>query len=165
MTSTTNGSGAAVPTSSSDDDIRPVPHTVEPFGVTATLQIGAAVIVDAATNALDRSHLAHYEEAGAEERRRRVESLFQVLIDSLHQRDLVAMQRYAETVARERYEGGFDVFEVQTAFNVLEEATWRHVVASVDPAGLGYCAAESAYLVRLGNSSNTSDHRRAAGDD
>ena len=47
------------------------------------------------------------------------------------------MQRYAETVARERYEGGFDVFEVQTAFNVLEEATWRHVVASVDPAGLG----------------------------
>ena len=141
MMSTTNGSAPEVSTSSSDRDGRPVPCTEVPFDVTARLQIGATAIVDAATKALDRSHPAHYTEAGPEERRRRVESLFQVLIDSLHQRDLGAVQRYAETVARERFEGGFDVFEVQTAFNVLGEATWRHVVASVDPAGLAEASA------------------------
>ncbi len=115
---------------------RPVTHAQQPFAVTAVLERGTAAIVDAASSALDRSQLAHYDDVGADERRRRIRSLFEVVLASLDQRDLVPIQRYAETIAHERFEGGFGISEVQTAFNVLEEATWRHVVVSTDPAEL-----------------------------
>jgi hypothetical protein len=46
------------------------------------------------------------------------------------------MSIYAEKVARERFEDGYDVSEVQAAFNVLEQAMWRRVVDATAPAEL-----------------------------
>ena len=102
------------------------------FDVTVLLEREAEAIVDDATAALERSHLAHYEEVGTDERRRRVQSLFDVVLTSLRQRDLVPIHHYAEAVARERFEAGVSIAELQTAFNVLEEALWRQVVSATD---------------------------------
>jgi hypothetical protein len=50
--------------------------------------------------------------------------------------------RYAESVAHERFNAGFGISEVQTAFNAIEEAAWRGLLASgpaadvVEPIGL-----------------------------
>lgn len=153
MTSSTQDPAARRSTRSIDwasGNGRSVAHLLEPFEVTASLQLGSAAIVDAACQALDRSHLAHYEDVGADERRRRIQSLFEVVIASLDQRDLVPVQRYAEAVARERFDGGFDVSEVQTAFNVLEEVTWRHVVMSTDPASLAEAIGAVATVLGAG---------------
>jgi hypothetical protein len=104
--------------------------------VTDVLERESAAIVEEAAGALERSGLAHYDEVGTAERRRRVQSLFDIVIVSLNERDLVPINRYAEAVGRERFEAGVGVAEVQTAFNVLEEAMWRRVVAATEPADL-----------------------------
>lgn len=91
-------------------------------------------IVDEAEAALARSHARHYEAAGKAEVRRRLERLFEHLLDGLRDRDLEPMISYAEALAEERFESGYDLVEVQTAFNALEEASWQHVLSDLDPA-------------------------------
>ena len=39
---------------------------------------------------------------------------------------------WATRVSRERFSSGYDLFEVQTSINVLEEAIWRMVLSSVE---------------------------------
>ena len=58
--------------------------------------------------------------------------LFRLVVDAIHDRDLAEMSLYAEEVATKRFDQGFDISEVQAAFNALEEAMWRHLVATVD---------------------------------
>lgn len=93
-------------------------------------------IIEAAAHALERSHLPHYAKAGASVSRERLAELYALLVDSVDKRDLRPMIDHAERVARERFAAGFDIREVQTAFNVLEEATWTAVVDAIPPRDL-----------------------------
>ena len=93
-------------------------------------------ILDEAFSALQRSHITHYEVAGEEFTRQRLADLFGLVVDAIRDRDLSPMVTYAEQVALERFNAGFDVAEVQTAFNSLEEAMWRCVVRTEPPTGL-----------------------------
>ena len=52
----------------------------------------------------------------------------------MKERNLGPMIAHADTVARERFASGFDLWEVQTAFNVLEETIWQRILAEM-PAG------------------------------
>lgn len=103
----------------------------------------AGEIIDEAARSLERSKLKHYQAVGATVSRKRLEELFSLVVRCLGERDLVPMVDYSTAVARERFADGFDIHEVQTAFNVLEEAIWRRVVAGVPPEQL----AESIGLV------------------
>ena len=47
-----------------------------------------------------------------------------------------AMIRYAENLAQERFSAGFDLYEVQRAFNVLEEAVWKQIIIDCPPTQL-----------------------------
>jgi hypothetical protein len=94
-------------------------------------------IVDQAAAALDRAHLAHYEAAGGELRRARLERLYDLVAQAVAERNLTAIQHHGASVAQERFTAGFDLLEVQSAFNVLEEALWRTLVAEVPAAELG----------------------------
>lgn len=91
-------------------------------------------IVEAADAALARTHTRHYEAAGPDEVHRRLEALFDRLLEALGSRDLGSMLAYAQQVAQERFNAGYDLSEVQTAFNALEEATWSRVFAELEPA-------------------------------
>jgi len=91
-----------------------------------------AIVADA-EEALGRAHSRHYESAGAERVHARLESLYGVLLEALERRNLGPMLGYAHQVAKERFDAGYDLSEVQTAFNALEEAIWRHVFADLDP--------------------------------
>jgi hypothetical protein len=91
-------------------------------------------IVDAAESALERTPARHYETAGAGEVRRRLEALFDHVLDALSSRNLGPALAYAEQVAEERFNAGYDLSEVQTAFNALEESTWSRVFAELDPS-------------------------------
>lgn len=43
------------------------------------------------------------------------------------------MVQYTERIARQRYLTGFELFEVQTAFNVLEEVIWKRIISQMNP--------------------------------
>ncbi len=100
----------------------------------AVLGEARSEILEEASLSLERSRLEHYGASGKEELRRRLEALFDIVVDCLGARRLDRVVKYAEEVARDRFNAGFGIGEVQTAFNLLEESMWRRVVAGV-PSG------------------------------
>jgi hypothetical protein len=91
-------------------------------------------IVGDAEAALARTHSRHYESAGPEAVHARLELLYDHVLEVLERRDLAPALAYGERIAEERFSAGYDLAEVQTAFNALEEATWKHVFAELEPA-------------------------------
>jgi hypothetical protein len=90
-------------------------------------------IISAATEALGRTTARHYVAAGAGVRHQRHEALLDHVIEAIDNRDLRAVIAYAERIAQERFEAGYDLSEVQAAFNALEEAAWSRVFALLEP--------------------------------
>lgn len=91
------------------------------------------VLADA-LRALEAARLHHYGASSSEENARRLRALYEVLEAGVAGRSVLPMVRHAERIARERHQSGFDLAEVQTAFNVLEEALWRQITAQLPPA-------------------------------
>ncbi|MCX8105613.1 MAG: hypothetical protein N3D80_07080, partial [Ignavibacterium album] len=58
-------------------------------------------------------------------------------INCIRDKNLLPMSEYAGKIAKERFENGFDLYEVQTAFNVLEEELWNTVIENIEPQNLG----------------------------
>ena len=87
-------------------------------------------IIDESYTVLERSHVHHYEAAGEEFTRGRLEGLFDLVVTAIGNRDLAGVSSYAVNVAEERFKAGFDISEVQAAFNAIEEAMWRQIVES-----------------------------------
>ena len=97
------------------------------------LEKNAATIVTESLAAMRRSRLQHYEAAGPTVMRERLQTLFDVTLASLKSRHLAPIEAHAGAIARERHLAGFDIGEVQTAFNVLEESLW-HLIERELPA-------------------------------
>jgi hypothetical protein len=95
------------------------------------LRIRSAEIVERAAESLRRTHLEHYDREDAEANRRRLERLLALTAQALRERRATALVHHAEELARERHAAGYALGEVQTAFNVLEEAIWEAVLAQV----------------------------------
>jgi len=90
-------------------------------------------ILSSAEAALARMHATHYESAGAEAVRGRLSALFDRLVEGLAAHDVAPIIAYAQRVAHERFEAGYDLSEVQIAFNALEEAAWSRVLEALEP--------------------------------
>ena len=93
-------------------------------------------IIDEAVEALKRSHLTHYEQAGTNHTHRRVQALFVLTARAVKEHNVGPMVAHAHTIAGERFTAGFDLAEVQTAFNALEEIIWRYIIKEMPPAEL-----------------------------
>ena len=99
------------------------------------LQDHSSEILAEATESMHRSHVKHYESVGPEHTHQRLKALYVLTVRAVKERNLGPMIAHAETVARERFASGFDLWEVQTAFNVLEEAIWGRILKELAPAG------------------------------
>lgn len=64
----------------------------------------------------------------------RLQGLFNQILLCVVTRQAVPLIRYVETIAHERFHHGVELFEVQTAFNALEEALWKEMRAKMAPA-------------------------------
>jgi len=93
-------------------------------------------VLDEAYSALHRSHVTHYELAGETLTRQALADLFRLVVAAIRTRDLAAMSAYSEEIAVERFNDGYDISEVQMAFNSLEEAMWRCVVSAEPPGDI-----------------------------
>ena len=107
-----------------------------------TMLAPADEIVDEAATAIERAHLKHYATIDADERRARLARLLELVTNCVRSRDLIPMIDHATQVATERFHAGYDISEVQCAFNVLEETIWLRLVDNmpssemVEAAGL-----------------------------
>jgi hypothetical protein len=90
-------------------------------------------ILAAANLAVERTNLKNYIRDGKEHTHQRLKALFVLTTRAVKERNLGPMIAHAETIARERFNAGFDLAEVQTAFNVLEEAMWTRIVQAIPP--------------------------------
>lgn len=93
-------------------------------------------IINEAFYSLERSHLKHYDTSRADENWQRLAKLFDLTLNGIKTKSLVDIVNYSEKVAKERYESGFDLHEVHTAYNVLEESLWKIIVKEIEPSQL-----------------------------
>ncbi len=94
-------------------------------------------ILSQAASAVERSHLPHYQRSGQEQTHQRLKALFVLTARAIKEKNLGPLIAHAETIATERYHAGYDLSEVQAAFNVLEEAIWIRVLHDLAPAEMG----------------------------
>lgn len=97
-------------------------------GIEQILREDRQAILDEAVESVRRAHLAHYESAGPDLIRERLDHLLGIVINAMLERNLGPLLGYATTVAKARFEGGVDLYEVQTAFNALEEVLWLRIL-------------------------------------
>ncbi len=90
-------------------------------------------ILEAATAALVAARMPHYAAAGPAESRAKLEGLFEQLRAAAATRRLTEPLDYVRALAHERFSAGYDLSEVQTAINLLEEAAWRAAFAHLGP--------------------------------
>ncbi len=89
------------------------------------------ILLDSTDN-LVRSNLKHYKKLNPENIRIRLMKLFHTLIECVEAGSCDQMVKFMERVSEERYESGFEINEVQTAINILEESLWRQIGKFVD---------------------------------
>jgi hypothetical protein len=95
------------------------------------LRDGRPEILTEAVASVRRARLEHYEKAGPDLIRQRLDTLLGLLIDAVLDRNLAPIAAHATTIATERFQAGVDLSEVQTAFNVLEEVLWWRILKQI----------------------------------
>ena len=95
-------------------------------------------LVDEAVTELRHARLEHYIDDGEEITRERVGRFIDRALECFSSRRAQPMVEHAEFIARERHAAGYDLFEVQTAINVIEEALWKRILSSVEPDELAH---------------------------
>lgn len=89
-------------------------------------------VLDEAFTGLQHSPHTHYERQGEAFTRARLAELFDLVVAAIDDKDLAPLSIHADAIAVERFSSGFDISEVQAAFNALEIAMWRRAVAATD---------------------------------
>jgi hypothetical protein len=82
---------------------------------------------------LCQARLPHYDTT-PDKNLERLRRLFDLVVLCIRNRALLPMVTFAEQLANERYSSGFDLSEVQTAFNILEEVVWAEITKGLAPA-------------------------------
>ena len=93
-------------------------------------------VLEAGYSSLHGSHVTHYEQAGEAFTRQALAHLFRLVVTAIQTRDLASISSYADEIAVARFNNGYDISEVQMAFNALEDAMWRQVVSAEPPGDL-----------------------------
>lgn len=91
-------------------------------------------ILSTAAATVERTHLRHYEADARTELRRRLEAVYDAVVAAFECRDLSRVVELGQELARRRYAAGYDLSEVQTALNSLEEAIWLRAFEQLSPA-------------------------------
>jgi hypothetical protein len=102
------------------------------------LQETADALVDEAAAQIHQARLEHYEAEGVPLARERLSVLLKLTLECLETRRTEPIMEWATRIGRERFATGYDLGEVQTAINVLEEVLWKRILSSLGPEDLAY---------------------------
>ena len=98
------------------------------MSVNAVLTGAASQIVNEAYAQLHPSIHPNYHALGEEVTRGYLIELFDLVVGGVEHREAVHLVQHAELIAEQRFHAGFDLAEVQAAFNALEQAMWRRIL-------------------------------------
>ena len=98
------------------------------------LESKAEEILTGAADAMQRCGMKHYDADPPEQIRKKLTMLYHLTERGVNEKNLFPMVSYVEKMAEERFNSGFDLQEVQTAINVLEEYMWKQIIGDL-PAG------------------------------
>lgn len=90
-------------------------------------------IVADAEEAIRSAHLKTYGREEPDTVRQRLKALCVLTTRAVKERNLGPMAAHADDVARQRFTAGYDLWEVQTAFNALEEVIWKRILRDFPP--------------------------------
>ena len=93
----------------------------------------ADALVEEALTMMTEARLEHYDAAGLPTVRQRLGTLLSVALACLEAGEADEIIAYMTRVGRERFAAGYDLLEVQTSANVMEEALWRRIPTLVAP--------------------------------
>jgi hypothetical protein len=100
------------------------------MSVDVVLTDAASQIVDEAYETLHPQAHPHYAALGERLTRQYLADLFVQVVNGVTHREAVHLVQHAEVMAEERFLAGFDLAEVQAAFNALEQAMWRRITTA-----------------------------------
>jgi hypothetical protein len=106
--------------------------------VATFLEDRAETILDAARQAVQRRALGRYEADGIELTTDRLRILFDLAVRCARRQDTQPVQDYAAQIGFARQRAGYELAQVQSVINVLEEQMWKAVIDGVPPEHLGY---------------------------
>ena len=88
-------------------------------------------------NAFDAMGRCHFENADRARLHQRLKALYVLTSRAVKEKNLGPMIAHTESIAREHCSIGYDLRELQTAFNVLEETIWLKLLKEVPPDQVG----------------------------
>jgi hypothetical protein len=100
-------------------------------------------VVESSCTQICEVKLKGYAKSGSTMTRQKLTNLYKKVIECSKKKELIPMLQYTEKIAKERFASGYDLHEVQTAINSLEENIWQLIFKNIKPAKL----AESLGLV------------------
>lgn len=100
----------------------------------ALLRERADTLVTEALTMMTEARLEHYDAAGLPTVRQRLTTMLNVALSCLEAGEADEIIAYMTRIGRERFSAGYDLLEVQTSANVVEEALWRRIPSLVAPA-------------------------------
>ena len=100
-------------------------------------------IINDAYASIEPVKLQGYTKVGEERTKNKLCSCYDVMTECVKENTLIPMLNHTEKMANDRFNAGYDLHEVQTAINSIEEALWKQIFANTTPEKL----AESLGLV------------------
>jgi hypothetical protein len=119
-------------------------------GLSELLKDRSDRLVAEAVTELRRAHMAHYEAEDVSIVRERLETLLDLTLECLSTGRADVMVAHTARIARDRYAGGYELLEVQTAINVLEEALWRQILGSMEPVEVAHALGLVSSILGMG---------------
>ncbi len=90
-------------------------------------------IVNESYETIEPVKLHGYTKAGEERTKNKLRNLLDVSIRCIKDKTLIPMLKHTSEIAKERYNAGYDLHEVQTAINALEESIWKRIFKDMKP--------------------------------
>jgi hypothetical protein len=101
------------------------------------LRAQSGEILENALQSLNCAHLKSYSKSSPSENKKRLLNLLTLTQQCVVDKKLIPIKEYATQIAKERFDAGFDLHEVHTAFNALEEELWNRVTKNIASDNLG----------------------------
>jgi hypothetical protein len=89
------------------------------------------LVVEKSCTQICEVKLKGYTKSGATMTKQKLASLYKKIIECAKKKELIPMLQYTEKIAKERFASGYDLHEVQTAINSIEENIWQLIFKNI----------------------------------
>ncbi|MFZ4590041.1 MAG: hypothetical protein ACOYN6_03525 [Ignavibacteria bacterium] len=101
------------------------------MNIITLLEKNIDLVVEKSCTQICEVKLKGYTKSGATMTKQKLISLYKKVIECARKKELIPMLQYTEKIAKERFASGYDLHEVQTAINSIEENIWQLIFKNI----------------------------------